>query len=567
MRNINELSNISNNELGFKNIKILNIEKVNDFLFIVLDNGQRILTNGSELYDVSNYNHLSALFNMGDKFCAVMNKGYSVYVVDLKNMEIIFEDDKAYHVSKHDERTLNVIMKIGGGNNSIYDIETKKYLPSPENYEFENSLGYNLYVFREEHNSETNFYDYKRCVINADGKVILKDIDGWIELCDNYLIIKKQNELCIVKINNDKSLNMNTIEQNEELIAKPEYYDGHIIIMQKGLIKIFTPDLNLINQFEIKELESVVDFEILSNILKLCLPYTIDEKRVNKHLFLNLKTTKSISHVRIDGYPYLTPDVYVGKDDLNDEQLYDFEYDKTYEQTEYHFYDSDFNKIVDVKGNYYSEIDDNIFVVGVWDGKKIQQKFINVKTNTVKECYYDAINFSPDNSYGYAFNTITDMIDIVDRDLCVIIPNIDYKRLGLSKSNDLFDGFNYFVVNDYVCIIKHIAEGPRSLFRNIIQNANGEIILDSMQHKCYPMGNLIQIIKDGKSEFLNTLTGEIGQLSITAPTDEKGKVDFSKIKDLTNIFQIEGATQLLLPQSDEQPPKVKKLILNTKKDD
>ena len=88
-----------------------------------------------------------------------------------------------------------------------------------------------------------------------------------------------------------------------------------------------------------------------------------------------------------------------------------------------------------------------------------------------------------------------------------------------------------------------------------------------MQHKCYPMGNLIQIIKDGKSEFLNTLTGEIGQLSITAPTDKKGKVDFSKIKDLTNIFQIEGVTQLLLPQSDEQPPKVKKLIPNTKKDD
>jgi len=567
VRNINELSNISNNELGFKNIKILNVEKVNDFLFIVLDNGQRILTNGSELYDVSNYNHLSDLFSMGDKFCAVMNKGYSVYVVDLKTMEIIFEDDKAYHISKQDDRTLNVIMKIGGGNDSIYDIETKKYLPSPENYQFENSLGYNLYVFREEHNSDTNFYDYKRCVINADGKVILKDIDGWIELCDNYLIIQKQNELCIVKINNDNSLNMNTIEQNEELIAKPEYYDGHIIIMQKGLIQIFTPDLNLINQFEIKELESVVDFEILSNILKLCLPYTIDEKRVNKHLFLNLKTTKSISHVRIDGYPYWTPDVYVGKDDLNDEQLYGFEYDKTYEQTEYHFYDSDFNKIVDVKGNYYSKIDDNIFVVGVWDGKKIQQKFINVKTNTVKECYYDAINFSPDNSYGYAFNTITDMIDIVDRDLCVIIPNIDYKQFGLSKSNDFFSDFNYFVVNEYVCIIKHIAEGPCSFFRNIIQNANGEIILDSMQHKCYPMGNLIQIIKDGKSEFLNTLTGEIGQLSIAAPTDEKGKVDFSKIKDLTNIFQIEGATQLLLPQSDEQRPKVKKLIPNTKKDD
>ena len=211
MLNNNELSNISNIESGLKNIKILNVQKVNDFLFIVLDNGQRILTNGTELYDVSNYDHLSDLFDMGDKFCAVMRKGYSTCVVDLKTMEILFEDDKAYHISKQDDRTLHVIMKIGGGNNTIYDIETKKYLPSPENYEFENSLGNNLYVFREEHNSETNFYDYKRCVINADGKVILKDIDGWIELCENYLIIKKRNELCIVKINEDNSLNMNAI--------------------------------------------------------------------------------------------------------------------------------------------------------------------------------------------------------------------------------------------------------------------------------------------------------------------------------------------------------------------
>ena len=61
---------------------------------------------------------------------------------------------------------------------------------------------------------------------------------------------------------------MNTIVQSEELIAKPEYYEGHIIIIEKGVIKIFTPDLNLVNQFEIKELKSVLDFEIISNILK-----------------------------------------------------------------------------------------------------------------------------------------------------------------------------------------------------------------------------------------------------------------------------------------------------------
>ena len=116
-------------------------------------------------------------------------------------------------------------------------------------------------------------------------------------------------------------------------------------------------------------------------------------------------------------------------------------------------------------------------------------------------------------------------------------------------------------------ILESDRKSPRSFYRYIIQDVNGKIILDSMKHKCYALGNLIQIIKDGESEFLNTLTGEIGQLSITAPTDESGKVNFSRISDLNNVFQISSTNQLLLPSSDDESPKVKKLIPNIKTDD
>lgn len=50
-----------------------------------------------------------------------------------------------------------------------------------------------------------------------------------------------------------------------------------------------------------------------------------------------------------------------------------------------------------------------------------------------------------------------------------------------------------------------------------------------------------------KSEFLNTLTGEIGQLIINAPVDEN-----IKISNLKNIFQIGNTNQLLLSSSDEK---------------
>lgn len=37
----NELANTSNKELGFKHIKIVDMEKVCDYLFFILDNGQK----------------------------------------------------------------------------------------------------------------------------------------------------------------------------------------------------------------------------------------------------------------------------------------------------------------------------------------------------------------------------------------------------------------------------------------------------------------------------------------------------------------------------------------------
>lgn len=559
MLNNNELYNISNNKMEPKNIKILNVIQANTYFFLELDNGQKILTNGNELYDVSDYNYLIDIFYMGNKLCAVMEKGFTTCVVDLNTMEILFQD-KVWRLFREDNRTLKIIKEIGCGNAFIYDIETKSYLSLPANYEFEKSLGNNLYVFKEQHNLETDFCDYKKCVINADGKVVMKDIDGYVESSDNYIIITKKNKLYIVKINEDLSFDIDSIEQNEKIIADPVYHDGNIIVIEKGLINIYKPNLNLIKQFEIKELESVLQYEIVSDTLKILLPYSINEEKINKHIFINLKTGKKILHLRIDGYPYWTPQVYVGKDNCNEDKS--FEYGKVYEPTEYHFYDSNFNKTINVKGNYYLEIDDTIFEVGMWNGQGYERKFVNAKTGVEKKYNYDIIQFLPEYPYGYAFNTVTNMIDIIDKDWNTIIPNIDYKQLGLNKENTCFHNFTFFVVNDYVCIIKHIPNGPQSLFRFIIQNSSGEIVLDSMKHRCYPMGNMIQIENHGKSEFLNTLTGEIGQLSILTSTNKEGKIDFNRISDVKNIFQIEDRENSSL---EIQTSKVKKIVHKHKK--
>ena len=550
----NELANASNKELGFKHIKIIDIEKFGDYLFFILDNGQKVLTNGAEIYDVSDYYHLSNIFHMEDKFCAVMAKNFSTCVVDLNTMEVLFEDENAWHISKQDDRTLHVIMKIGGGNNTIYDIETKQYLPAPDDYEFENSLGNNLYVFRERHNSHTSFFDYKRCVINADGKILLKDIDGWIEISNNYLIIEKEKDLCIVKVNEDFTLDMKTIEQNDEIIAKPTYHNGYFIIMEAGVIKMFTLDLELAREIAVDGLQEVFDYEVVSNILKLCLPYTVDGKQVNKHLFVNLNTGKAISHLRIESYPYLTPLTYIGQDSLDSEI------------TDFHFYNNDFEPVITISANSYESVDSNkerMFVIRTFDGENEHRQLLNAENGSIRDVDYDYIHFHLSLPYGYGVNLSTQKMDFFDENLNVIISHFDYNKFNF---NIYHEGFSYFIVNNYLCIYKHFVDGyGESRWRTILQKAEGEVILDSIQHKCYAMGNFIQIVHNEDSEFLNTITGEIGSLEINALVDDTGKIDFEKVNSINNILSIESNTLLGLPALEEkQQSKIKKLRCDKK---
>ena len=549
------LVNNSNDSLGYKNINIKDVNKVNDYLFIILDNDQKILTNGKELYDCSEYSHFTDIFTMGNRLCAVFTKYSSISVVDLNKMEVLFEDRNAYHVSMQDERTLHVIMKRRDKNNTIlYDIETKKYLPVPDGYEFEHSLGNNLYVFREQNNFSAHFYDYKRCVINADGKFLLKDIEGWIYYSNNHLIIIKQDELCIVGVNDQSTLDMVTIKQNENIIAKPAYYDENIILIEKGVIKIYTPSLELIRELNVDELENVIDYEIVADTLKIALSHTIDDKQIGKHLFVNLKTGKSISHLRIEGYPYWNPTTYIGQGSIDTEV------------TNFYFYNANFDLIASVRANYYESIESRkecMFIIRSIDNDVEKQLLFNTETGVMREINYDYVHFHNSLPYGYGVNFSTEKIDFFDEDLNIIIPEFDYKKYNFGFR---YTEFSYFIVNNYICLIKHIAKGPRSFYRSILQKANGDVILDSIDHKCYPMGNLIQILSYNDSQFLNTKTGEIGTLSITAPTDAAGKIDFNQINDFSRLLTIGSTSQLFLLSADTPTKKLKKQRRN-KKDD
>ena len=530
---------VSNASVNFRSIGIANVYKLKDYLFIKFDNMQKILTNGQDLYDVSDYDYVDDIFNMGNRLCGVFIKFSKTFVIDIKTKEILFEDENAYNVSKKDDRTLHVIKNIG--NNAIYDIKTKKYLPTPKNYEFENSLGNNLYVFKE-NDKNKEFYDKKRCVINVDGKVLLEDIDGWIEAIDNYIIIKRSHSICIVNINEDSILDIRTIKKDSEMIADPDYRDGNIIVIKKGTIEIYNLDLEPTNKFIIDDLTDVIDYEIISNILKICIPYTSSDKQINKHLFLNLETGAIITHIRIEPYPYWTPTTYIGQDSI-ESGLKDF-----------HFYDSNFKHIISIRANSYEDIDSNMnntmFLIKGVNGDIEKDLLINAENGNIKENNYDYIHFHLTLPYGYGVNCDNERMDFFDRDFNVIISDFDYNKFNL---NFIYTEFSYFIVNDYVCIKSRVLDGyGQYRLRTIIYKASGEIILDSFSCKCYALGDFIQIIDNKKSEFLNTITGEIGPLVIEAPVNKSGKIDFNNINNIGNILDV----------SDDKVLKKKKLVTN-----
>ena len=273
-----------------KRISIKDIYRYGDYIFVYLINEQKLLVKDEKIYDISEYDSFHKVITMNNIDYAIVIKDNTLHLINIETKKIIFKDFKAYDINKEDEKCLKVIMKIDSGDDAIYNIETEEYLSIPTNYEFEHSLENNLYVFREKNNSfKKEFKDRKRVVINANGKLLLKDITGWINYSGNCLVIDNNDNIRIINLNDEGNIIEKIVESNDKLLINPIYYSEKIVLVKNGLIEIYDLDLELINSILVNDLNNVVDYELTNNTLKFCISY----KSINKHLFVNLKNGKS----------------------------------------------------------------------------------------------------------------------------------------------------------------------------------------------------------------------------------------------------------------------------------
>ena len=147
-------------------------------------------------------------------------------------------------------------------------------------------------------------------------------------------------------------------------------------------------------------------------------------------------------------------------------------------------------------------------------------------------------------------------MDFFDDDFNIVFGGFNFKKFNLKVE---YGDFAYFIINNYLQIKDSFMDGS-GLYRtrSIIQKDTGEVIIDSFHHTCFPTGNFIQIVNNYKSEFLNTLTGEIGPLSIDVPVDENNNICIDVINSPNYLLSNGNVT------SSDEKPKIKQLFSNKK---
>ena len=222
----------------------------------------------------------------------------------------------------------------------------KRYIPVPVNYSFEKSLGNGLYLFEESVYHRKSYSEYKSLLTDINGKIILDNINGFAYFNNNHLIISNDEGLMIIGVEEGAATSVKIIKKDDKVLAKPGYNDENILIVEKNCVKLLDVYLNEVKKINVDGLDKVLDSEWEGEVLKILVPFEENGKQINKHLFINLNNDKVIYHVRIDGYPYWVPTTFIGRDAAREDN------------TEYYFYNKDFEFITKIKAEAYQDIDD-----------------------------------------------------------------------------------------------------------------------------------------------------------------------------------------------------------------
>ena len=302
------------------------------------------------------------------------------------------------------------------------------------------------------------------------------------------------------------------LKKNKSNLTKPLFYKNNIIVIRKNCLRICDLNLKLIKEIKMP-LKEIKKSEVVDNVLILLIPGPI--KNSNQNILINLNDYKMVKHDDVD-IINTNSKIYIGYD--RDTKLS-------------YFYNSNLDIIKKIQISSYKFLNsakECLFLLS-FDRKN---KILNMQDGSLTDTNYGNIWFENKNNYGIAFSGNCDIVNIVDEDLKVLNDSLNIKKHNLDDLHQFYS----MLVNNYLIFFKYVLKNNCLKISNLfIKKLNGEVVINSSDYQFEVLDKYIKIYNDDEMFFLDTITGNIGNLDIECPVkNKKMKVKYLNM-DCLNI--------------------------------
>lgn len=473
--------------------KLKNMYEVNEYVVLNLDK-RSVITDGEFIFDLGKYSDVKKVLVMNSEIYIVVNNDYARKLIRLKDLDVLIEDRRAYGIFKVNEKYVSVLSD--NGPKRLFDIEKREYLKGYKDYNYEFMLSDNLIVY------ENKDYKHRHMVIlDINGELVFDCGAMFPYYVNGNLILIDRNDEKIEITHDllgyrDRS---SVIEHAGIVIAKPQYYKGHFVVVTENYVIILDDNLIAVKSILCSVEGVVTDTTIEKDTLLLRV------KKDDKYhtVAVGLKNDFILKYDAIELLPYWTDERRTIKawnridDNVSNFILYDEEGNFLVEQ-------------VAVDAHIIESEKNNLFIFYHVDGT-CRQKVYNIDTKKMGDIPWSDVKFKTTHKltydeYCYGYNIDTDSVDIMDENLNVVFANLKFDELNM---RGYLDDFMFFVANEFLCLIKHVPDGPRSYYRYILLDKEGKIYYNQIGIYITKIGSYIQVQDMGNLIYINSVTKEV----------------------------------------------------------
>lgn len=495
-------------ELPSNEYRVINIEKVGDYLFVETNVKSLLIDKDKNVFDVGKCNHVEKVFKMGDDIFAVLEDKYRQILVNIKTQEIYISQSILYYsnICKIDDDYVSVF-GADCKNQLAFNIHTKKFI-EPEvdiPVDYNRKIGPNLFLYIN-HASKTLQY----FLVDQDGKLIYKCGEYFPYFTDGDLILslRKENEIVIVRDVYKDTRKVEMVSQNEMVNSNPlihenEKHEADAICFVSG--KDFTVTdlkMNIINKYSLDINYDEVKIQLWGDVAVVI----VKKGEESYNIGLNIKSGIQIRHRGIWVLPLDVkgPTVIRGCDVLGKEDYIFTIYDENgNEYTHHRAKDCDniLCRKMNLIGFYGIEGMDGCLIYNIDTKEEKIVSWQNPEFKLDDNDEYEDIGFGI--RYGDTWEDV--IIDLFDEDMNVLYEGIIAKDYGIIGKN-----FAYKVKNNLLLLKIPESSGSRTYYRKVVLDKEKNTLYDSFDGYLSFVGNFLQIIdrEEGKTYYIDSRTYE-----------------------------------------------------------